>query len=272
MIRSLRSHSRVARTAVGLAALAASLVGASSAQAALGTANTFAPQNRPYLTSVTDQGGTGLVNFCFGTSGGQAITAPGGVYDESAFHLGGYDDSFDQRAATVAQLNNSCVQATFATGEIGEYTYGRVSPNAVVAIFAGNPVGNLQDSSPLIGSASTNGTRGFTTGLDLVNVLSPGSNRLAFVFDQDINQDALPAACPGSSCSSTDLLFYDGGGNLHGNSAGDIVVGITDNVVVVQYPNPPDPDTCGGKPYNVYPNYIYGAGRIDALAAVNALP
>jgi subtilisin family serine protease len=37
-------------------------------------------------------------------------------------------------------------------------------------------------------------------------------------------------------------------------------------------PNPPDPDTCGGKPYNVYPNYIYGHGRIDALAAVNALP
>jgi subtilisin family serine protease len=37
-------------------------------------------------------------------------------------------------------------------------------------------------------------------------------------------------------------------------------------------PNPPDPDTCGGKPYNIYPNYIYGAGRIDALAAVEALP
>ena len=37
-------------------------------------------------------------------------------------------------------------------------------------------------------------------------------------------------------------------------------------------PNPPDPDTCGGKPYNIYPNYIYGQGRIDALGAVNALP
>jgi subtilisin family serine protease len=37
-------------------------------------------------------------------------------------------------------------------------------------------------------------------------------------------------------------------------------------------PNPPDPDNCGGRPYNVYPNAIYGHGRIDALAAVNDLP
>ena len=37
-------------------------------------------------------------------------------------------------------------------------------------------------------------------------------------------------------------------------------------------PNPPNPDTCGGRPYTVYPNFHYGHGRIDALAAVNALP
>lgn len=37
-------------------------------------------------------------------------------------------------------------------------------------------------------------------------------------------------------------------------------------------PNPPDPDSCGGKPYTVYPNFHYGHGRIDALGAVNALP
>jgi subtilisin family serine protease len=30
--------------------------------------------------------------------------------------------------------------------------------------------------------------------------------------------------------------------------------------------------SCGGIPYYIYPNYIYGYGRIDALAAVNAVP
>ncbi len=36
--------------------------------------------------------------------------------------------------------------------------------------------------------------------------------------------------------------------------------------------NPPNPDACLGRRYNVYPNTIYGWGRIDAFAAVNALP
>lgn len=35
--------------------------------------------------------------------------------------------------------------------------------------------------------------------------------------------------------------------------------------------NPPDPDNCGGRNYNQYPNYIYGWGRIDSEAAVNAI-
>jgi hypothetical protein len=33
-------------------------------------------------------------------------------------------------------------------------------------------------------------------------------------------------------------------------------------------PTPPAPTTCGGIPYNVVPNHIYGWGRLDALAAV----
>lgn len=37
-------------------------------------------------------------------------------------------------------------------------------------------------------------------------------------------------------------------------------------------PNPPDPDTCGGIHYSVYPNPIYGHGLINALKAVNKLP
>ena len=233
---------RAARLAVGLAALGVPLLGANSAQAALGTSNTFVPQNRPALVSVTDQGGTGLVNFCFQTSGGQAITAPPGGYVAANFSIRGYDESTENDAATVAQLNNNCVQATFASGEIGEYSIGRVLGTSVVAIIAGNPVGNLSDGAPLIGSSSNNGTRGFTDSLDLVNVLSPGSNRLAFIFDQDVNQDALAAGCPGAGCGTRDFMFYDGAGALHGNTAvAQAIISVSDNVVVVQYTNPPDP-------------------------------
>lgn len=35
---------------------------------------------------------------------------------------------------------------------------------------------------------------------------------------------------------------------------------------------PPEPTSCGGHAYDVYPNAIYGWGRIDALAGVSALP
>lgn len=35
--------------------------------------------------------------------------------------------------------------------------------------------------------------------------------------------------------------------------------------------NPPNPDACAGRSYDVYPNAIYGWGRIDAAAAVAAI-
>jgi len=119
---------------------------------------------------------------------------------------------------------------------------------------SGNPVGNLADSSPLITSNAThNGMRDFTTGLDLTGVVSPGTNRLAFIFDQDVRTSELGATCPGNTnsspnCFTTDFMFYDGAGNLHGNDisgntttpafSGPNIISITNNVIVVQY----DPD------------------------------
>jgi subtilisin family serine protease len=35
--------------------------------------------------------------------------------------------------------------------------------------------------------------------------------------------------------------------------------------------NPPNPDSCSGRDYTVYPNFHYGWGRIDAAAAVTAI-
>lgn len=47
---------------------------------------------------------------------------------------------------------------------------------------------------------------------------------------------------------------------------------ITDNTVQDTLPQPDTGETsCGGKEWNDFPNYIYGSGRLDALAAVNAL-
>jgi len=115
---------------------------------------------------------------------------------------------------------------------------------------SGNPVGNLDDSTPLITSNAThNGTREFGTGLDLTGVASPGSNRLALFFDQNVNVDELGTNCPSSvangACWTTDFTFYTGNGDLHGNSVdlsggdpnffGPQIIAVTDNLIVVQY-------------------------------------
>ena len=49
---------------------------------------------------------------------------------------------------------------------------------------------NLEDSTPLLGSDTQNGTRGNTTGPDLTNVLILGpENDIAYFFDQDVDCD-----------------------------------------------------------------------------------
>jgi hypothetical protein len=237
MFRFPRRARSLARLAVGLVALGAPFLGASVAQGALGTTNTLslASINRPVLTSVTATGDTGLVSYCFATPNSLAVTGP---YATTDFWLGGYDDSFRQEPVTVSQESNNCVQATFAQGQRTQYSYGGVEEDATFVIVGGSPIGNEADGAPLNGSVSHNGTRGLSTGPDLQSVLKPGSNRLTFVFDQNVNEDAL---CPNGTgtfgpgipeCASDAFDFYSQDGTLHFEGA---IVSISDNLVTVQY-------------------------------------
>jgi hypothetical protein len=81
---------------------------------------------------------------------------------------------------------------------------------------------------------SHNGTRGLSTGPDLQTVLKPGSNRLTYVYDQNVNEDAFCAR----PCPTDDFWFYDQAGNLHGDTffgTSPVIVSISDNLVTVQY-------------------------------------
>jgi hypothetical protein len=227
----------LARLAIGLVALGAPFLGAQIAQGALGTSQTLslASINRPVLTSVTATGDTGLVSYCFATPNGLAVTGP---YATTDFWLGGYDDSFRQNAATISQESNNCVQATFAQGQRTQYTYGGVESDAVAVIVGGSPIGNEADGAPLNGSVSHNGTRGLSTGPDLQTVLRPGTNRMTFSFDQNVNEDALCASPP---CPTRSFQFYSQDGNTHGATTGVFgpggaaIVAVSDNLVTVQY-------------------------------------
>jgi hypothetical protein len=237
MLRFPSRARSLARLAVGLVALGAPFLGASVAQGALGTSTTLSlgSINRPVLTSVTATGDTGLVSYCFATPSSLAVTGP---YVTTDFWLGGYDDSFRQEPVTVSQESNNCVQATFAQGQRTQDSYGGVEEDATFVIVGGSPIGNEADGAPLNGSVSHNGTRGLTTGPDLQTVLKPGSNRLTFVYDQNVQEDTL---CSSPPCATEEFLFYDQAGNLHGNGfsfangAGPVIVAVSDNLVTVQY-------------------------------------
>jgi hypothetical protein len=235
MLRFPSRARSLARLAVGLVALGAPFLGASVAQGALGTSTTLSlgSINRPVLTSVTATGDTGLVSYCFATPSSLAVTGP---YATTDFWLGGYDDSFRQEPVTISQENNNCVQATFAQGQRTQYSYGGVEEDAVAVIVGGSPIGNEEDGAPLNGSVSHNGTRGLTTGTDLQSVLKPGSNRLTFVYDQNVRENAL---CSNPPCPTSSFWFYDQAGELHGETFNGVdapvIVAVSDNLVTVQY-------------------------------------
>jgi hypothetical protein len=225
----------VARIAVGLVALAAPLFAASAAQGAIGTSKTLLTTNRPDLTSVT-VAGPATVNFCFDTN----IDPNGGSFPAVAnsFDLGGYDeDTQTPNAAhiTANRLNATCAQVTYTNNNGGaidltKYSIGTVQANAVLGFESGGPVGNLDDSAPLIGSDAHNGTRGLTAGPDLQTVIrDTTNNRITYVFDQ------LADACgPGVAppCAGAQFGFFDQAGT---GFNGATVLNETGNTVTVQF-------------------------------------
>jgi subtilisin family serine protease len=153
------------------------------------------------------------------------------------------------------------------------------------------PVFSIGNNGPGCNSAGSPGDYAKVIGVGAVNinsVLASFSSKGPGVF-RPLKPDVVaPGDNVRSSFNSSDTSYA----NLSGTSmaaphvAGTIALMLNDTpsaslqdlysalrgTTVKGLPNPPDPDSCGGKPYNIYPNYIYGAGRIDALGAVNALP
>ena len=178
-------HARLARIAVGLTALGASVMGASAAQAAMGTSTTLITTARPDLISVTTPGSQGgpTADFCFTKGLGVASGA-----SPSDFLLGGYDGEDLQEADSIAQLNNFCIEATFTQDDFNDlvaYSFGQVLEGAVEADEGGGE--NFTDSTALNGSDTNNGTRGFTTGPDVQQVtIRASQNQIDYLFDQEV--------------------------------------------------------------------------------------
>ena len=181
----ISKRSRLARIAGALAALGASLLGASVAQGAMGTSTTLITTARPDLVSVTTPGSQGgpTADFCFSKGLGVASTAT-----PDLFELGGYDDDNELEADSIAQINNFCIEATFTDddqNDLVSYSLGRVQEEAVEADEGGGE--NFDDSTALNGSDTNNGTRGFTIGPDLQQVvIRQSQNQIDYVFDQEV--------------------------------------------------------------------------------------
>ena len=237
-------RARLARIAVGLTALGASVMGASVAQGAMGTSTTLITTARPDLVSVTTPGSQGgpTADFCF--SKGLGVASTGTPED---FELGGYDDDNELEANSIAQLNNFCIEATFTDddqNDLVSYSLGTVQEGAVEADEGGGE--NLEDSTALNGSDTNNGTRGFTVGPDLQQVvIRQSQNQIDYVFDQEVIDPVE---------NSTGFKYIDqAGGDHFSNSATvesasdgrdrvvraqftDIVDDVTDAVIAVAEP------------------------------------
>jgi hypothetical protein len=213
-MHSPRKRARVARLTAGLVALAVPFVGASAAQAAIGTSNPVTTDG-PDLRSATIT--EPLVTVCFdGPVDLNGPSPPGDIV------LTPYENSAVQGGTAPVSLGNNCIRSTFP-GDLSSYTVatvlaGTVRNEADVSV-------NLTDSTPLLGSDTQNGTRGNTTGPDLESVLVLGpENQIAFGFDQDV--DCPPAGGAG------EFDFYDQNGTLF---QGDGIVACDDNQVLVAY-------------------------------------
>jgi subtilisin family serine protease len=153
------------------------------------------------------------------------------------------------------------------------------------------PVFSAGNSGPSCNSMGSPGDYDRVIGvgaLDINSVLASFSSKGPGIFRRLKPDFVAPGANVRSSWSTSDTTYA----NLSGTSmaaphvSGAIALMRADtpsatlkdlyfalrDTTVKGLPNPPDPDSCGGRSYTIYPNAIYGYGRIDVLGAVNALP
>jgi len=236
---------RLARLAVGVVALGAGAVGATTALAQMGTSSNYVTTTRADLVSVTTPGFNGVdsANFCFrgplGFVGTQATN----------YTLLGYNNDEFLRGDFVSQLggaNTNCVVVDYNnddTNDLRSYSAGQVAQGAVTKAGGSD---NLIDSVPLnVGGAfgpQHNGTRGFTIAPDLqLAQVRSGQNRIGYLFDQKVKDsianfcDGAPFAGPG--CNAFKFIDIDGDEHfaIGASLAADPISGEPDRVVVAQF-------------------------------------
>ncbi|WP_354699192.1 hypothetical protein DSM112329_04901 [Paraconexibacter sp. AEG42_29] len=221
------SHGFQGRTALRSAAVSvvalASLATAGSAQAALGGGKVPALTDRPNLVSVTPS--ATAITFTYD----RTIGCPGGC-DATEFNVGGYDvdDTVQGQSATVS---GNSVRVVFAGGnpDTDQLTFGLVEDNAVNTQGSLGAT-NLSDSVRVTGAEGESGTRGHTTGPDLVSAVATGggSNFITLTFDQDISDDP-------NDFDGTQVLITKADGTQVGGI--DATVSIDDNTADVEFLN-----------------------------------
>ncbi|EHN10966.1 hypothetical protein PAI11_21640 [Patulibacter medicamentivorans] len=172
----------------------ASVAGAAPATAALGGANRSDYAHVPDLRSVSvgRSGPDRVVFFVFDEPlAGNAVNA-------SDFRLGGYASSQQlpvADAASVVGTRPNVVELRYASSDpdLSQVTYAVVDAGAVRAFDGNQP--NRVDSTAVDGADGRSGTRGHTTGPDLVGVRVDESNLnanvLIFTFDQRIDRGSV---------------------------------------------------------------------------------
>ena len=206
----MRQFSKLGRTGVAVAMFGAILALPPIAHGAMGTSTTLITTARPDLVSVTTPGSQGgpTADFCFSKGLGVASTATPGL-----FQLNGYQDNTSLTADSIAQTNNFCIEATFTNpnrDDLVVYTNGHVREGAVEADEGGGE--NFEDSTALNGSDTNNGTRGFSTGPDLQQVVVRGSqNQIDYLFDQEVIGDSASSG----ALNPTGFKYIDQAGEDH---------------------------------------------------------
>jgi hypothetical protein len=114
--------------------------------------------------------------------------------------------------------NSDAKSFTFVTVDGSDGT----GPDSATSAVSTNGFGNIRDSTALIGSATNNGTRGFTTGPDLVGIAVNNANAtIDYTFDQRVGSvNAVAIAFSYNLADGTQIDSLPGGGNRSVSSDG----------------------------------------------------
>ena len=178
----------------------------------------------------------------------------------------GFDDPESNLDFTKSWIQAGMVPV-FAVGNFGPDCNSVVAPSTYEGVIG---VGGTDKKDNIVGWSSR-GPGPSSNGYSLLTpaIVAPGLSILGPDYEGTTSYTSFSGtsqACPHIAGVSALLLSADP--SLSVEDIYNLIVSSAERSL-------PEPDTgdtsCGGKQWNDYPNYIYGGGRVDALAAINAL-